>query len=83
MRTRKIVKARDLLATQQRITILLDCQHTVSITVREIQAHPFKAFGLQPFIQETWECPFCADPPPEVVRGEKSATQLWREAGEP
>jgi hypothetical protein len=82
-RMQPVVRTRDLLSTQQRITAFLACNHVVSMTAREIHSSPI--FAPINFLQATaLLCPHCPDPEPEPVkREEKSARTLWREAGEP
>jgi hypothetical protein len=82
-RMQPVVRTRDLLSTQQRITAFLACNHVVSITEREIRS----SHVLAPinFLQASeLMCPHCPDPEPEPVkREEMSPRQLWRDAGEP
>lgn len=79
----KILRTRDLLREQDRITISLACHHVVSVTAVQVaMMRPVEVIeGI--FRAETYLCPFCPDPPPQNVNEQKSIRQLWREAGEP
>lgn len=83
MRVRRILRVCDLLNTQRRVTVFFEgCAHVRSITDMEIRAWPTNMIArLVPGGE--LECPYCADPPPEIVRVEKSPQRLWKEAGEP
>lgn len=82
MKSQKIVKVVDAFSNQARAIIWLECHHKVSITLAQAATLP------RGYIQSLrpggkLDCPFCPDPPPEVVRQEKSARELYKEAGEP
>lgn len=83
---RRITRLVDARRSQQRVTIWLECHHILSLTVRDLEAmsqgeqHNFFRDN-QP--DQYRLCPVCPDPTPIEVRREKSATQLWKEAGEP
>ena len=82
MRTQKITRVVDALASQRRMIIWLECHHKISLTERELaKLPPNYLIDLQIFGQT--ECPFCPDLPPVSEREQKSAAQLYREAGEP
>ena len=77
MRVRTIKRVRDLMATQDRVVIAFEeCTHFVSLTRMDMASAPV---SLMAGSLSVWPCHFCADAPP----AERSATQLWREAGEP
>lgn len=82
MRDRVIKRVIDARGGQGRIIIHLDCQHTASVIVEEAVLTPLvvEALGLtgQARTLTKWPCEYC---PYEAE--EKSANQLWREAGEP
>lgn len=80
-RDRKVVKVVDAIRGQQRVILWLEgCPHKISITDKAWLAQPDH---LRPTVGEVVQCPHCPDPPPQDERLEKSATRLWREAGEP
>lgn len=79
-----IIRTRDLLREQARVTIFLACNHVVSITAIKIALmEPIEVVeGI--FRAKTYLCPYCPDPEPEpLTREQKSPSQLWKEAGEP
>lgn len=85
MKRQRIIKARDLLAGQRRITMLMECRHIVSITALELSKLPVRV-PVMLFSGEVteWECPYCPDPPaapPEVTN--QDIIRKWKEAGEP
>ena len=82
VKAQRIVKVRDLLATQQRITVLCACGHWTSISELDARAMDRRALALITPDNE-FPCAHCPDPAPEELRRDKSATQLWKEAGEP
>ena len=77
MRARRIVKVRDLMQSQQRVTVLAECGHWSSIPATTVQQMPREQLAD---LRDGGEiaCPHCPDAPDE-----KTATQMWREAGEP
>lgn len=78
MRDRLVTKVIDSRAVQGRMIIWLECKHIKSIDPRE--------WALMPrplIVGDITSCPYCADAPVIPPRMCKSATQLWREAGEP
>jgi hypothetical protein len=79
------VRVVDVMRSQDRVIIWLDCKHTVSVTAREAQADPALLERLQATLHQpgTWPCSFCPDVTAAESRQEKSAIQLWREQGEP
>lgn len=84
MRERAVTRVVDALQSQDRYIIWLECHHRVSLSLRQLQANPTIMAQLHEAEKsKRWLCPFCAPPDPEEVRQEKSATQLWKEAGEP
>lgn len=78
MRTQRIRYATDAMATQGRAILHLVCGHNVSVIVEKTPDDPDPLATLR-----EWDCPRCSDPSPEEVRETKSASQLWREDGEP
>lgn len=84
MRERTIKRVRDLLDTsQQRVTVtFVECPHVLSLTELDLRAVPVDYLDhLRSGCLHT--CPHCPDATPEESREEKSASQLWKEAGEP
>jgi hypothetical protein len=80
---RLITRHVNAIAAQQRYILWLECKHTVSITARDVQAHPDRHYLEYVQAQSSWLCPHCPDPSPTQVRQEKSAQQLFAEEGEP
>lgn len=82
-RTQAVIRTRDLLDTQQRLTAFLGCNHVVSMTHKDIIIGDRIAPIL--FLNATeMTCPYCPDPDPVATpRDQKSPRQLWKEAGEP
>lgn len=76
MRERRIVKIVDALASQERIILRLECNHTLSITLAALVEH-------KPTLEDTAICPFCPDVPEAAQAPVKTAQQLWKDAGEP
>lgn len=75
MQIRKITRRINALeGPQKRFLIHLDCGHTVSLGRIDILS--LRDVGDR----DHWECEIC--PTPTTVR-EKSANELWKEAGEP
>lgn len=67
---------------QQRVILWLECHHKVSFTKVQLQLKP-REYLAEITHSGKFDCPFCPDPPPEVVRQEKSSRELWKDAGEP
>lgn len=65
---------------QNRVIVWLECHHKLSFPD---MAHARAGAVMAGDEMLNRDCPFCPDPPPEVVRQEKTAVQLWKEAGEP
>lgn len=84
MRPQRVERVVDMLAGPQgRIVLWLACGHKQSLTYQQVAAIPRSDMAalMRPDAQVM--CGFCPDVPPQEARREKSATQLWREAGEP
>jgi len=82
MRLQKVTKFVDATASQQRVVLWLECHHKVSITL--LQIHAGGTGYMRDLSAATqYECPFCPDEPKPLTRDQKSAAQLYREAGEP
>lgn len=83
MRRQKITRVVDAMAGQNRMILWLECTHKVSLDARTVMADTelLRTLRGKP---THWDCPFCEDPPSEDVRATtKTATQLYKEAGEP
>ncbi len=82
VRNRLIARVIDARATQGRLILHLECKHVVSISNWDYALLPP---GQQLFlVPGAWfTCPNCETPTPIELQREKSATQLWKEAGEP
>lgn len=84
MRIQPVKRIVNALDGQDRFIVQLTCGHNLSVSRQEIDSDPKVLEYLRQAERSgsfgCWECP---DPDPEEVRREKSATQLWREAGEP
>lgn len=82
MKDQTIKKVRDLTKTQQRVTVLCACGHWTSIPETVIR---MMSLGEIEDLREgqSFPCAHCPDPTPQDVREAKSASQLWREAGQP
>lgn len=77
MKRRTITRFRDLLSTQRRCTVLCDCMHYTSIpftTIAQMSREQLAGLG----VGASFACVHCPDEPDE-----KTARQLWRDAGEP
>lgn len=78
-----ITRVVDARAGQDRVMLHLECRHVVSLstaTLQQMSTELVAALGLRitPATMKTWPCELCEDLPLD-----KSATQLWKEAGEP
>lgn len=82
MQTQDIIRTVDALAGQQRVILWLRCGHKVSLGIREIHADPALVRKLKSGCTQ-WECHHCPDLPKPTEREQKTAQQLYREAGEP
>lgn len=76
MKTQAIVLNRDLRATQGRVTLKLACGHWVSLMSTDDNL--VAALG-----QTRWNCRACPDISADERQADKSARQLYKEAGEP
>jgi hypothetical protein len=77
-----IARVVNAMASQRRVIIWLECHHKISLTEHQLESLPHDYLEKQTQTGHM-ECPFCPDPPQVTPRKEKSATQLYREAGEP
>lgn len=82
MRERFILNVVNVLQTQARLILHLECRHNVSLWLID---QPQLADRI-PQRGDTCMCQDCPDPPPPTsaeIRQAKSAKRLWKEAGEP
>ena len=80
MRDQRVTKVVDALVNQRRVIVWLACSHKISISAT---AWYEQNLEHRVTVGEVVQCPYCPDPPPEDVRREKTAQQLWNEAGQP
>lgn len=83
MQRRKINRVVDLISTQSKAILNLDCGHNPSISLAQIQMMPLEKFERLVKHEQVWDCNDCPDPTPATERQKKTAQQLYREAGEP
>lgn len=82
MRMQKIMRVVDAMASQRRMIIWLECHHKISLTQHQLASLPPGYLEKQVQTGQV-ECPFCEDLPQATAREQKSAAQLYKEAGEP
>lgn len=79
MRVRRIARTYDNLSSQSRVVLVMECKHYVSIDEKTWHAHPEVQREVA---RGFFECEQC--PAPEFAETQsKTASQLWKEAGEP
>jgi hypothetical protein len=81
MRTRAVKRIVDLTRAQQRTVIYASCGHFINVI------EPYSDDDLA-FIRRCVDvgevaCGFCPDPPPVSILQQRTARQLYRDAGEP
>lgn len=62
MKTQRVTRVVDAFGAQQRMIIHMECGHTDSVSLRDVQA--MSSEELRIFnARDTWDCPHCPDPP--------------------
>jgi hypothetical protein len=83
VRARRVERVFDVLPTQGRVILWLACGHKLTLTDVDLMKLPRETLlQLQQPGAEVM-CAFCPAETPAEICVAKSATRLWKEAGEP